>query len=75
MTYPVEKDSVIVQCCVCMKIKVIDENVNISFEEREVPEDKRISSTYCPDCFTVAMAECKSDIEELKNERNLEIRA
>lgn len=65
-TYPVEKDGIIVQCCVCMRIRVIDENANIFFEEMKTPDNKRISFTYCPDCFPVAMAQAKADMEELK---------
>lgn len=66
ITYPIEKDGCVTQCCDCKRIKVIDENVNITFEKRKIPDDKKINSTYCPDCFVVAMAQVKADFEQLK---------
>jgi len=47
INYPIEKDGLIIQRCVCKRIKVIDENGNISFEKMDVPENRVISHTYC----------------------------
>lgn len=69
-TYPVENEGVITQCCICMRIQVIDENGATSFVKMDVPDNKRVSDTYCSmECYKnwVAQEEAKD------NERNLEI--
>ena len=69
-TYPVEKDGMITQCCVCKRIRVKDENDNIFFEEMKMPDSKIMSHTYCPDCFPVVMAKFQADISELREQKD-----
>jgi hypothetical protein len=69
-TYPVENEGIITQCCICKKIEVIDENGKASFVKMDVPNDARVSDTYCSiECYKNWAAQEEAN----DNERNLEI--
>lgn len=59
-----QNSDTIIQCCICMKIKVINKDV-ISYVKIDIPDNIGVSSTYCPECFSVHLSKVMAECREL----------